>query len=54
MPNTIFTQNVDEIKKFFKINKRIILKPIHGYGGNDIHLLSKFEIIFNQKIYKKT
>ncbi len=43
MPNTIFTQNINEIKKFFKINKKIILKPIHSYGGNDIHLLSKFD-----------
>ena len=43
MPNTIFTQNINEIKKFFKINKKIILKPIHSYSGNDIHLLKKFD-----------
>ena len=42
MPNTIFTQNIDEIKNFFKIHKKVILKPIHSYGGNDIHLLDKF------------
>ena len=53
MPNTIFTQNIDEIKKFFKINKRIILKPIHGYGGNDIHLMSKFDNKFVKKYIKK-
>ena len=53
MPNTIFTQNIDEIKKFFKINKRIILKPIHGYGGNDIHLLSKFDNKFIKRFIKK-
>ena len=53
MPNTIFTQNIGEIKKFFKINKRIILKPIHGYGGNDIHLLSKFDNKFIKKFIKK-
>ena len=53
MPNTIFTQNIDEIKKFFKINKRIILKPIHGYGGNDIHLLSKFDDKFIKRFIKK-
>ena len=41
MPQTIFTQNLNEIKKFIKIHKRIILKPIHSHGGNDIHLLSK-------------
>ena len=54
MPPTIFTQNLDEIKKFIKTHKKNILKPIHGYGGNDIHLLSKLKFKFNQKIYKKT
>ena len=53
MPNTIFTQNIDEIKKFFKIHKRIILKPIHGYGGNDIHLISKFDNKFIKNFIKK-
>ena len=42
MPNTIFTQNINEIKNFFKKHKKIIIKPIHSYGGNDIHLLNKF------------
>ena len=44
MPSTIFTKNINEIKKFFKIHKKVILKPIHSYGGNDIHLLSKFNL----------
>ena len=42
MPSTIFTKNINEIKKFFKKNSSVILKPIHGYSGNDIHLLKKF------------
>ena len=53
MPNTIFTQNIIEIKNFFKINKKIILKPIHSYSGNDIHLLNKFNLkLINQFIKK--
>jgi glutathione synthase len=53
MPNTIFTQNIDEIRSFFKINKKVILKPIHSYGGNDIHLLNKFNSkLINQFIKK--
>ena len=40
MPNTIFTQNIDEIKNFFKIHKKVILKPIHSYSGNDISFIS--------------
>ena len=53
MPNTIFTQNFDEIKKFFKINKKVILKPIHSYSGNNIHLLSKFNLKFIQRFIKQ-
>ena len=44
MPNTIFTQNIDEIKNFFKKHKKVILKPIHSYSGNDIHLLNSFNL----------
>jgi len=53
MPNTIFSQNIDEIKKFFRKNDRVILKPIHSFGGNDIHLLSKFNLKFIKKFIKK-
>ena len=53
MPNTIFTQNFEEIKKFFKINKKVILKPIHSYSSNNIHLLSKFNLKFIQRFIKQ-
>ena len=53
MPPTIFSQNIDEIKKFFKKNKKVILKPIYSFGGNDIHLLSKFDLKFIKKFIKK-
>ena len=53
MPPTIFTQNLDEIKKFIKIYKKVILKPIHSYGGNDIYLLSKLNLYFIKKFIKK-
>ena len=53
MPPTIFSQNIDEIKKFFKKNEKVILKPIHSFGGNDIHLLSKFDLKFIKKFIKK-
>jgi len=41
MPNTIFTKDINEITKFFTKNKKIILKPIHSFSGNDIHLIEK-------------
>jgi glutathione synthase len=53
MPSTIFTQNIDEIKKFFKTHKKVILKPIHSYSGNDIHLLTKFNLKLIQKFIKQ-
>ena len=53
MPSTIFTQNIDEIKNFFKNHRKVILKPIHSYSGNDIHLLDKLNLKFIQKFIKK-
>ena len=48
MPQTIFSQNIEEIKEFIKKYKKIVLKPIHSFSGNDIHLLTKF----NSKLVK--
>ena len=53
MPNTLFTQNINEIKTFFKKNKKVILKPIHGYSGNDIHLLTRFKSNLVKRFIKK-
>jgi glutathione synthase len=53
MPSTIFSQDISEIRNFFKIHKKIILKPIHGYGGNDIHLLNRFNLDFVKRFIKK-
>ena len=49
MPSTIFTQDLSKIKNFIKKHKKIILKPIHSYSGNDIHLLKSF----NSKLINK-
>ena len=53
MPKTIFTRNIDEIKKFLKTNKKIILKPIHSFGGNDIHLIKSINLKFVKNFIKK-
>ena len=50
MPKTIFTKDLKEIKYFYKKNKKIIIKPIHSYGGNDIHLLERS---FDNKLVTK-
>ena len=53
MPPTIFTQNISEIKNFFKRYKRVIIKPIHSFGGNDIYLLDKFKFNLINRFIKK-
>ncbi len=41
MPPTIFTNNLNLIKKFFLKYKQIVIKPIHGYAGKDILFVNK-------------
>ena len=53
MPDTIFSQNIDEIRKFFKKHKKVIVKPINSFSGNNIYLLTKFDLKFFQKFIKK-
>jgi glutathione synthase len=54
MPDTIFTKDIIEIKKFYKKNKKIIIKPIHSFGGNDIHLIkNSFQKELISKFIKK-
>jgi glutathione synthase len=49
MPPTLISENVDEIKKFFTKYKKVIVKPINGYSGNEVILLKSF----NSKIINK-
>ncbi len=44
MPQTIFTQSIKEVRKFLRLYKKVIIKPIHNFSGNDIHLLNKFNL----------
>ena len=53
MPETIFSQNLDEIKSFFKRNKKVIVKPIHSYSGNDILLMNSYNSKTINKFIKK-
>tara|TARA_B100001741_G_C16493812_1_gene571074 strand:+ start:313 stop:1242 length:930 start_codon:yes stop_codon:yes gene_type:complete len=54
MPPSIFTKNLLNIEMFYKKYKKIIIKPIHGFGGNDIHLIKdNFKKKFISKLIKK-
>ena len=50
MPPTIFTADLKLIKKFYKKNNKIVIKPIHGYAGKDILFIDKN---FNEKSIKR-
>lgn len=49
MPPTLISENINEIKKFFRKYKKVIIKPINGYSGNEVVLLKSF----NSKIINK-
>ncbi|MDA9562743.1 glutathione synthase [Candidatus Pelagibacter bacterium] len=53
MPDTIFSQNLDEIRSFFKRNKKVIIKPIHSYSGNDILLMNSLNLKIINNFIKK-
>ena len=50
MPKTIFTKNINEINSFLNTNKKIVIKPIHGYAGKNILFVTKK---LNKKKLKK-
>jgi len=41
MPPTIFTKDLAVILNFLKKNKKIVIKPIHGYAGKDILFINR-------------
>ena len=53
MPSTIFTKDIKEVKSFIQKYKKIILKPIHSYRGNDVYLLKSFNSKLIDKFIKK-
>ena len=50
MPPTIFALELKLIKKFYKKNNKIVIKPIHGYAGKDILFIDKN---FNESSIKR-
>ncbi len=53
MPPTLISEDLIEIKKFFKKYKKIIIKPIDGYSGNEVILLKSFKIKIVNKYLSK-
>ncbi len=43
MPPTLISENLKEIKSFFKKYKAIVAKPINGFSGNNVILFKSFK-----------
>ena len=52
MPPTLVSENLNEIKNFFKKHKSVVVKPINGFGGNSVILLKSFAANRIKKLLK--
>ena len=53
MPSTLISEDLEEIKNFFKKNKKVIVKPINSYSGNEVLLLNSFNSKIITRYIKK-
>ena len=53
MPSTLISEDLEEIKNFFKTNKKVIVKPINSYSGNEVLLLNRFNSKIITRYIKK-
>ena len=52
MPPTLISENLNEIRGFFKRHKAIVAKPINGFSGNNVILLKTFNASKIRKLLK--
>ena len=52
MPPTLISENLIEIRSFFKKHKVIVVKPINGFSGNNVILFKTFNSIKIRKLLK--
>ncbi len=52
MPPTLISENLSEIKSFFKKHKAIVAKPINGFSGNNVILIKTFNTSKIRKLLK--
>ena len=53
MPSTLISEDLDKIKHFINKNKKVIVKPVESYSGNDVILLNGFKIDIIKRYIKK-
>jgi len=52
MPPTLISENLSEIKSFFKKHKAVVAKPINGFSGNNVILIKTFNTSKIRKLLK--
>ena len=52
MPPTLISENLAEIRSFFKRHKAVVAKPINGFSGNNVILLKTFNASKIKKLLK--
>ena len=52
MPPTLISENLSEIKSFFKKHKAVVAKPINGFSGNNVILFKTFNAAKIRKLLK--
>jgi len=52
MPPTLISENLNQIKRFFKKYKLVVVKPINGFSGNNVILLKSFTARKIKKLIK--
>jgi len=53
MPSTLISEDLEEIKNFITKNRKVIIKPIDSYSGNDVILMNGFKLKIIKRYIKK-
>ena len=52
MPPTLISEDLNEIRSFFKKHKAVVAKPINGFSGNNVILFKSFSASKIKKLLK--
>ena len=52
MPPTLISENLNEIRSFYKKHKAVVAKPINGFSGNNVILFKSFNAGKIKKLLK--
>ena len=52
MPPTLISEDLNEIRSFFKKHKAVVAKPINGFSGNNVTLFKSFNVGKIKKLLK--